>query len=134
LALVTWRTPLVRDIFGDAVESSGGYHWAFFSTSLVVLVSVVGLVRNFVPSVPRHVAEHLQRQEEVEAFFAGAAGQAGAATAADYAMCSGSEASSSARREADNAKGTRRRNWWFPTFQRDDWEVRRLWESAQRVR
>eukprot|EP00440_Ansanella_granifera_P011782 gb/GFBE01012799.1/.p1 GENE.gb/GFBE01012799.1/~~gb/GFBE01012799.1/.p1 ORF type:complete len:1127 (+),score=187.65 gb/GFBE01012799.1/:1-3381(+) len=67
LAIVTWRTTLVTDLFGE----DSGVHIAFFSTSMLLLVLVVGLVQLVVPRVPSDVKEHLQRQREVEAFFIG---------------------------------------------------------------
>ncbi|CAE8594927.1 unnamed protein product [Polarella glacialis] len=66
LAIVTWRTSLVSDLFND---HGAGIHFAFFSTAMLVLVLVVGLVQLIVPDIPSDVKEHLQRRQEVEAFF-----------------------------------------------------------------
>jgi len=72
LLIVTYRTPLVREVFGT---NEVGSHIAFFSSTMLLLVFVVGLVHLAVPAVSEEVAEHLKRQEDVEDFFAVIAGQ-----------------------------------------------------------
>eukprot|EP00439_Symbiodinium_sp_Y106_P073457 s1627_g13.t2 len=67
LAIVTWRTTLVEDWLGR----EPGVHVAFFSTAMLLLVFVLGMVHLVTPATPTDVIEHLQREREVEAFFIG---------------------------------------------------------------
>lgn len=136
LAVITWRTPLVRDLFGEA---NSGTRWAFFSTSMLLLVLIVGLVHRVIPPVPRAVAEHLQRQEEVEAFLSAHRHPEGArVTRQGTTMsCAGEHVPMSSWQlgAPDESAQHRRSFGWSPwAWQREDRQLRSLWANSKAVR
>jgi len=131
LALVTWRTPLIRLLLGQGDSAA---HFAFFSASMLLLALVVGLVHLVVPSMPGDVVEHLQREQEVEAFITGATGLGGgrrhtgsrfptqrAPTVSLFRSVSFGAAESAAL-ESQHA------------FLQEEAQVRSIWKQAQKVR
>lgn len=71
LAVVTYRTSLVKDLFD---KSGPDVQFGFLCASLLLMVLVINAVQLVVPSVPLEVEEHMQRQQEAQSFFARVAG------------------------------------------------------------
>lgn len=143
LAIVTWRTQLVENMLG--CKDCAGLKFAFFSTAMLVLVLVVNLVQLVTPNVPEDVKEHLQRQQEVEAFLTGVTQQVGRrrqvsapafatsrswTTSALHSPC-GADDSDEATAGVEEEEGSRSTRAYVAER---DARVRSLWRQAQKVR